>query len=174
MILTGIEITKEVNRGKIEIKPFDENLINPNSYNYRVGNDIYEVISSPIDSHKKVKVKKHKIPKNGFVLLPKKLYLANTLEQIGSDDYVISLIGRSSIGRLGLFLQITSDLGHLGTSHCWTLELRAVQLLKIYPGMRIGQVSFWVPLGDKLLKYNGKYAKYSLPHWSEIYQEFPL
>ncbi len=174
MILTGAEIAKKVKIGKILIDPFDEKQINPNSYNYRIGTDIFEVVSDPIDSHVKVKVKKRKIPKKGLVLLPKKLYLANTLEKIGSDDYVISLIGRSSIGRFGLFLQITSDLGHLGTNHCWTLELRAVQPLRIYPGMKIGQVSFWTTLGDKLLKYNGKYAKYSLPHHSEIYKEFPL
>jgi hypothetical protein len=45
------------------------------------------------------------------------------LEELGSRKYAMSLIGRSSIGRLGLFLQVSANLGHTGSSHCWTLEL---------------------------------------------------
>jgi dCTP deaminase len=92
------------------------------------------------------------IPPEGFLLRPGRIYLGSTLEIIGSDTYVPSLIGRSSLGRLGLFLQITADLGHLGTKHCWTLELKTVQPLIIYAGMRIGQVSFWKPEGLELLQ----------------------
>lgn len=171
MILTGTEIKKQVHKGRIHIKPFMEELINPNSYNYRLGETLCEVISKPIDSLKKANVLEHKIGKNGYLLRPGKLYLGHTVEKIGSDFYVTSLIGRSSIGRLGLFMQITADLGHLGAKHCWTLEMEVVQPLRVYPLMRIGQVSFWMPTGDDKTKYNGKYANYSKPHWSEIYSE---
>ncbi|OJH35768.1 dCTP deaminase domain-containing protein [Cystobacter ferrugineus] len=52
-------------------------------------------------------------PPEGFLLQPGRVYLGSTQEVIGTDTYVPSLIGRSSLGRLGLFLQITADLGHL-------------------------------------------------------------
>jgi dCTP deaminase len=104
-------------------------------------------------------------------LQPKKLYLGSTVEEIGSDHFVTQLIGRSSVGRLGLFLQITASLGHVGSKHCWTLELKVVQPLRIYPNMKIGQVSFWKMDGVDMIDYNGKYQKYSLPHISEFYKE---
>ncbi len=172
MILTGSEIHKQVKLGRIKIAPFSENLINPNSYNYRLGKIIYEVESVILDPKTETRVKKHIITKKGFILRPGKLYLAHTVETIGSDYYVTSLIGRSSVGRLGLFLQITADLGHIGAKHCWTLELKVVQPLRVYPYMKIGQVSFWTPKGSKQKKYIGRYSKYSQPHTSQIHKEF--
>jgi len=162
---------KEVRSGKIHIHPFDETLVNPNSYNYRLGPIIYEVTSKPIDSKRPVEMVMHTISSQGFLLKPGRLYLGHTYESLGSAKYVTSLIGRSSIGRLGLFLQITADLGHLGAKHCWTLEFEVVQPLRVYSMMRIGQVSFWVPRGAKNIKYDGKYAKYSDPYKSEIFLE---
>ncbi len=73
-----------------------------------------------------------------------------------------SLIGRSSVGRLGLFVQISADLGNLGPAHQWTLELTCVQPVKVYPGMRIGQVSFWAATGQ-VRQYEGVYMKYNIP-----------
>jgi len=163
MILTGKEIEKQVKKGRITIVPFLKTSINPNSYNYHIGKTILEVSENIINPNKKTKAKKIVIDEKGFLLKPKKLYLGHTLEKIGSEDYVISLIGRSSIGRLGLFLQITADLGQIGNAHCWTLELTVIQPLWIYPGMKIGQISFWKPLGKKSLKYYGYYSKYSNP-----------
>jgi dCTP deaminase len=93
------------------------------------------------------------------------------MEEIGSDYYVTSLIGRSSVGRLGIFLQITADLGHLGAKHCWTLELKVVQPVICYPRMKIGQVSFWCVEGETEHLYQGKYAGYSNAHRSEIHRE---
>jgi dCTP deaminase len=66
------------------------------------------------------------------------------------------------VGRLGLFLQLFADLGQIGAVHNWTLEMVVVQPLRVFPGMTIGQISFWVPIGDKVL-YEGDYAKTSLP-----------
>ena len=152
MILTGSEIIKQVHRGTIFIDPFNIDLVNPNSYNYRLGEYLIELKSKIIDLKRDQKFKRIKIPDNGYVLLPSKFYLGSTTEIIGSDKYVPSLIGRSSLGRLGLFLQITADLGHIGTKHRWTLELACVQPIRIYSRMKIGQVSFWEPKGLNLLK----------------------
>jgi len=178
LILTGSEIEREVQKGSITLVPFRHASLNPNSYNYRLGNHLLILRDTVIDLHKKPKIHKILIPDEGFVLLPGRVYLGYTLETIGSTKFVPSLIGRSSLGRLGLFLQITADLGHIGTCHKWTLELTVVQPLRIYKGMRIGQVSFWQPQGLELL--DGKsykdesdsYANYSEPAPSTVKKLF--
>ncbi|AHB40324.1 MAG: hypothetical protein ACD_22C00208G0001 [uncultured bacterium] len=174
MILTGSKITEEVRSGSICLDPFEESLVNPNSYNYRLDKDLVEITYN-VDDIKLLPIQ-HKliIPEEGYVLQPNKLYLGVTYETIGSPKYVPSLIGRSSLGRLGLFLQITADLGHIGTCHKWTLELTVVQPLRVYSKMRIGQVSFWVTEGLELLngheykKEVNSYAKYSEPTHSQM------
>lgn len=172
MILSGLKIIEEVNNNRINIEPFNENLINPNSYNYRLGSILLEIDDEIIDPKKKTKYKKIEINDDGYILKPNKLYLGSTMERIGSDHYVTQLIGRSSVGRLGLFLQVTAPLGHIGCNLNWTLELKVVQPLKVYKGMKIGQVTFWCTDGNKNKLYtNGKYNKYVKPHISMFYKE---
>jgi|SRR3989344_1249109 len=169
MILTGSQIIEEVCNGSICLDPFEESSVNPNSYNYRLGRVLMEITYDVSDIKAFPIQNKLTIPDKGYLLQPNKLYLGVTYETIGSSNYVPSLIGRSSLGRLGLFLQITADLGHIGTCHKWTLELTVVQPLKVYPKMKIGQVSFWVPEGLNLLngheyrKEINSYAKFSEP-----------
>lgn len=161
MILTGKEIIREHQSGRITIDPFREDYINPNSYNYRLADSLLvshgDTTEACIRNYEVIK-----IPSEGFVLQPKVLYLASTLETIGSSSYVTTLIGRSSIGRLGLFLQLSADLGHTGAIHKWTLELTCIQRVRIYAGMRIGQVSFWTCAGEADTYSNG-YADFDLP-----------
>lgn len=171
MILTKLEIKKQVQKNSIQIFPFEESMLNPNSYNYRLDYTILE-IENNIDAKQPCKFRVITLDDNGYVLQPNKLYLANTYEQIGSSKFVTQLIGRSSVGRLGLFLQITAPLGHVGTNHKWTLELNVVQPLKIYPLMKIGQVTFWKTKGRKTLTYcMGEYKKYQTPQISKFYKE---
>lgn len=162
MILTGNEIIKEVSFGNISIKPFCKKQINPNSYNYRLGSVIK--IFDKFDGKKSV-FKKIKIPKEGYILYPGKMYLSTTKEIIGSNKYAMSLIGRSSIGRYGLFLQISANLGHTTSKHKWTLEMVTANPIKLYPGMIIGQVSFWKNFG-KIKKYTGNYGYINSPQES--------
>lgn len=167
MILTGDAITDGVKKGTITVAPFILELVNPNSYNYRLGEELLVMESSKLDIRFQPKTRRITIPEEGYSLQPNTLYLGHTYESIGSTEYVPSLIGRSSLGRLGLFLQITADLGHIGTGHKWTLELKVVQPLRVYPKMRIGQVSFWQAEGVSLLKGKAykeqanSYAQYS-------------
>lgn len=170
MILSGLKIKEEVEKGNINISPFNDCLLNPNSYNYRLGEEILEIDDEVIDPKKETHYKKIKLTDEGYLLKPNKLYLGSTLERIGSSKYVTQLIGRSSIGRLGLFLQVTAPLGHVGCNHNWTLELKTVQPLRVYPRMKIGQVTFWVIDGDKVL-YDGEYTSYMSPHVSKYYKE---
>ena len=91
--------------------------------------------------------------------------LATTKEIIGSSQYAMSLIGRSSMGRYGLFLQCSANLGHTTSKHKWTLEIVAAIPIKLYPGMIIGQVSFWRNFGS-VKKYKGRYGFLNHPQES--------
>lgn len=171
MILTNLEIARQIRKCNISIEPFKRELINPNSYNYRLDYDLLE-FDDIIDAKKKCNFKKITLSEDGYILKPNKLYLGSTYEKIGSKRFLTQLIGRSSIGRLGLFLQVTAPIGHIGTNHKWTLELKVVQPLKVYPLMKIGQVSFWKTKGRKTLNYNcGEYKNYQSAQISKFYKE---
>lgn len=165
MILTGKEITREILAGNISINPFNCDQINPNSYNYRIGSNI-KVFDSFVGF--RPTFTEVTIPENGIVLKPLQLYLSKTLEVIGSKKYAMSLIGRSSLGRLGLFLQISANLGHTTSKHNWTLELIATQRIRVYPNMIIGQVSFWENKGE-FEQYTGQYGRLNNTQESFIY-----
>jgi len=164
MILTGTKIKEEIKNGNICIKPFCLDQVNPNSYNYRLGSTIK--VFDKFDGSKAI-FKEVRIPKTGYILEPRKMYLATTKEVIGSLKYAMSLIGRSSMGRYGLFLQVSANLGHTASKHKWTLEIVAVLPIKIYPGMIIGQVSFWKNYGV-VKKYTGKYGFLNHPQESLV------
>jgi dCTP deaminase len=169
VILSAGQIRNQVTGGGVVLSPFEENLLNPNSYNYRLGETLSMVTDEVTDPKREQSVETVRIPEDGFTLYPNRLYLGHTFEVIGSQTYVVSLIGRSSIGRLGLFLQITADLGQLGTAHRWTLELKVVQPLKLYPRMKIGQVSFWRPTGSRDRLYDNGYTSHDRPMTSRFH-----
>ena len=157
MILTGPAICQEVSEGNIVLDPFVSRQVNPNSYNYRIADTLK--VFQRMDGYRP-HFDEVKIPVEGFVLEPHQLYLARTKEIIGSRKYAMSLIGRSSLGRLGLFLQISANLGHTASQHQWTLELVAAYRIRIYPFMIIGQVSFWENRGE-VAPYSGRYGRVS-------------
>lgn len=161
MLLTGSEITKAVELGDIVISPFISDCVNPNSYNYHLADHLLYRKESmlPVDprTSEPRDWEKITIPEAGLILQPNVVYLGATKETIGSFRYVPVLIGRSSMGRLGLFLQISADLGNIGSIHQWTLELVATQPIRVYPGMRIGQVSFWECHGE-VVSYSGYFG----------------
>jgi len=171
MILSGQKIEEEVKNGRITIFPFNKNDINPNSYNYTLDKYIKIYEDDILDPKKKLKTKIIEIPDEGLILEPNKLYLGCTKEIIGSDYYVPTITGRSSTGRLGLFVQITSDLIDVGFKGKLTLQFCATQPIKIYKGMKIGQIMFW-KIDGYINLYNGKYQSSSEPRQSEIWKDF--
>jgi dCTP deaminase len=76
------------------------------------------------------------------VLTPNQLYLGRTVERTETHNLVPMIEGRSSIGRLGLFVHVTAGFGDVGFCGYWTLEMFAVQPVKIYPGVPICQIFF--------------------------------
>jgi len=171
MILTGTEIAKQVQKNKITISPFCKKNVNPNSYNVELGDYLKVYEDSVLDSKKELKTTTIPIPNEGLVLQPNKIYLGYTKEVIGSNHFVPTLTGRSSTGRLGLFVQITADLVDIGFKGNLTFQLHAVQPLRIYKGMKIGQIMFWKTKG-KIKLYNGKYQNSVGPRESQVWRDF--
>jgi dCTP deaminase len=157
MILSRTEIDRRVAAGSITISPYSAAQLNPTSYSYRLGLEISEL--GPAAGRSDAVVE---IGEAGMLLQPGRLYLSHTHEVIGSRECVVTLMGRPSIGRLGLFVQLSADLGNVGDAHRWTLELTCVQPVKIYPRMLIGELTFWETRGE-LAFYSGPYTRFSRP-----------
>lgn len=162
MILTGPEIREAHARGEIIIEPFHQERLGPNSYDFALGERVLWYTNPVLDARQSNPTCAAVIPADGLVVTPERLILCNTAEVMGSEHYVPIIRGRSSTGRLGLFIDITADLIDLGSINQWTLQLHAVLPVRIYAGMIIGQVTFWRPQGT-VGKYNGKYRDLESP-----------
>lgn len=168
MILTGMEIEQAVAAGGIVIDPFRPANVGPNSYDFRLGSRYRRYTSDILDARSENPSVEATIPDDGLLLTPDAVTLVNTEEVIGSSCFVPIIRGRSSVGRLGLFIHITADIIDLGSVNQLTLQLHAVTPIKIYSGMLIGQVTFWVPQGE-IIKYTGKYGQIRSPSASLIH-----
>jgi dCTP deaminase len=147
MILSGNEIRQQLGRN-ILIDPFDESRLNPNSYNLSLHDELLVYEEVVLDMRKSNRVDRIRIPEEGLVLTPNQLYLGRTIERTETHNLVPMIEGRSSIGRLGLFVHVTAGFGDVGFCGFWTLEMFAVQPVKIYPGVPICQIFFHQIAGD--------------------------
>ncbi len=173
MILTGNQITSAVEQGDIVISPFSKRQVTPNSYDFRLGDRCCIYTGRVLDPAKENPTRRFQIPAAGMLLTPRRLYLINTRETMGSTRYVPIIRGRSSVGRLGLFIDITADLIDLGSINQWTLQLHCVQPVRIKPGMLIGQVTFWKTFGRRT-QYDGRYKHQSSPVPSLAFKSLTL
>ena len=146
MILSGNEIRQQLGRN-ILIDPFDESRLNPNSYNLSLHDELLVYEEVVLDMRKSNRVERISIPEEGLVLTPNQLYLGRTVERTETHNLVPMIEGRSSIGRLGLFVHVTG-YGDVGFCGYWTLEMFAVQPVKIYPGVPICQIFFHQIVGE--------------------------
>src|SRR5438128_2502225 len=174
MILSDRSIREELAAGRIVIDPLDESYIQPSSVdltidryfrvfrNHTLGNiDVKEDMENLTEL---VEIKEDDV----FILHPGEFVLGSTAERVAlPDDLVARLEGKSSLGRLGLLIHSTAGFVDAGFDGHLTLELSNVANLPItlYPGMKIGQVSFLqmttpadVPYGSKEVgsKYQGQ------------------
>lgn len=170
MILTGKQIASARKAGDIVIEPFEFAQIGPNSYDFRLGTRCRTYVERILDPRRPNRTRLVDIHSKGLLLRPNKVYLVNTLETMGSTKYVPIIRGRSSTGRLGIFIDITADLIDLGSINQWTLQLHCVEPVRIFPGMLIGQVTFWRTFGRRT-QYHGKYQNVESPAASLSYQD---
>jgi dCTP deaminase len=172
LILTGKEIQKKREEGKIVIEPFLESQLNPNSYNLRLHEELMVYTSMPLDMKKLPDTKKILIPEEGFLLEPGILYLGRTLEFTETHELVPMLEGRSSIGRLGMYVHITAGFGDVGFKGFWTLEISVIHPLRVYKGVEICQI-FYHTVQGTITEYNsGKYQANSGIQPSLLYKDF--
>ncbi len=171
MILTGRKISSEVKAGRIEISPFEKERVTTNSYDLALGDTVIRYTSRIIDPKRKMRFDEIRIPAKGMVLRAGDFLLGHSRERIGSDFYVPIIHGKSGTARMGLFVHVTADLIDIGSHGVTTFQLYATLPVRLYPGMLIAQVSFWVPTGEIKL-YKGKYQNSTGPRPSLTYQDF--
>jgi len=171
MILSGKEIKRRLGK-EIIIEPFNEDQLNPNSYNLRLHNELLVYEDHVLDMKKENKAKKIIIPEDGLLLEPGKLYLGRTVEYTKTDKLVPMLEGRSSIGRLGLFIHVTAGFGDVGFSGYWTLEMFCIQPIKIYPGIEVCQIYYHSIEGDYEKYSSGKYQNNTGIQPSLLFRDF--
>ncbi len=171
MILTGNEIRHQVQLERIRIEPFIEDQLNPNSYNFCLGDVLRVYVSDLIDPKVPQETSELKIPPEGLVLAPRRLYLASSVERMGSDFFVPTYAARSSVARLGMFINLSAPLGDIGYFGKWTIQLFCLHPVRVYAGMKIGQIMFWKPFGAVAL-YSGKYQNSSEARGSLIHMDF--
>lgn len=171
MILSGLEIKNRLGKDII-IEPYSEKALNPNSYNLKLYNELLVYNEQTLDMKKINTTNKIIIPQDGLYLEPGKLYLGRTEEYTATDNLVPMLEGRSSIGRLGLYIHVTAGFGDVGFKGFWTLEIHCVQPIKIYPFIEICQI-YYHTIEGKYEKYtSGKYQNNGGIQASLLYKDF--
>lgn len=171
MILSGQAITSAVREGKITLSDFAPDQINPNSYDLRLGRKLLVYADEILDPRRNNQTQIINIPDEGMCLKGRNFYLGHSVEIVGSDHYVPIIHCKSGIARLGLFVHVTADLIDIGSKGNITFQLHPTVDVRVYPGMRLAQVSFWRVHGSIKL-YDGKYQGSIGPIASRGYTDF--
>lgn len=186
-ILTGPEIQKQIEAGRIDITPFNRKHINPASVDLTLGDRVtlyegsfreqdpkrqsidgrqYQALPSLLARNPDViwdtrsawpTVSRTMDPEIGWVLKPGVCYLMHTVERIHTDHFVPVLDGKSSLGRCFILIHYTAGYGDPGFNGQFTLEVTTKIPVRIFPGMRFCQVRFHTLVGERLL-YKGHYT----------------
>lgn len=178
MILTDKEILAGIDNGTIVIEPFDRSCLGSNSYDVHLGRTLALYDNDVLDAKAHNRITTFEIPDEGYVLDPGKLYLGVTEEYTESHAHVPFLEGKSSVGRLGIDIHATAGKGDIGFCNYWTLEISVKQPVRVYAGMPIGQLIYFLVHGDVINPYNRKPgAKYNdraaIPVESMMWKNFP-
>lgn len=160
MILSDKTILEMIEEGTLKISPLEEGQVQPASVDIRLGNTFSIVKDSPsgiITLENEIKYKT--ITTDTYILLPNQFVLATTMEYFDlPNDLTAFVEGRSSLGRLGLFIQNAGwvDPGFKGEI---TLELYNANrcAIELKAGRRVGQLVFAKMDSEALNPYNGKY-----------------
>ena len=186
MLLSDRDILAEIEAGRVGLDPFEPGMIQPSSIDVRLDkffrvfdNHKYPHIDPAADQSdltREIEVASGE----EFILHPGEFVLGSTYELVTlPDDIAARLEGKSSLGRLGLLTHSTAGFIDPGFSGHVTLELANVATLpiKLYPGMKIGQVCYFRlssaadnPYGSE--KYGSRYQGQRGPTASRSHANF--
>jgi len=143
MILSDSVILDEMAKGNIIIEPFEYKYLNPVSVDLTLA-PIFKIYKEGIlDPKKPNEVEEHVVPEEGFLLSPGEVYLYAVNEKIGVLGNIRGKVeGKSSLGRLGLFIHVTAGFIDPGFTGSLVLELVATRPILVYPNMKICQIEF--------------------------------
>ncbi|MFF1632655.1 dCTP deaminase [Leifsonia sp. NPDC058248] len=186
MLLSDRDIKSELGTGRIALEPYDPAMIQPSSIDVRLDryfrlfdNHKYPFIDPAEDQPELTRLVEVD-PNQPFILHPGEFVLGSTFESVSlPDDIAARLEGKSSLGRLGLLTHSTAGFIDPGFSGHVTLELSNVATLpiKLWPGMKIGQMCFFrltsaaeKPYGSS--EYSSRYQGQRGPTASRSYLNF--
>ena len=162
MILSDKRILESIEKGQIVIEPFNPTCLGTNSYDVHLSKKLAVYEADVLDAKKHNTVRHFDIPEEGFVIQPGTLYLGVTEEYTETHNSVPFLEGKSSVGRLGIDIHATAGKGDVGFCNTWTLEISCVHPVRVYGGMPIGQLIYFLVDGEIINYYNKKKnAKYT-------------
>lgn len=163
MILSDKKILEAIETGEIVIEPFDRACLGTNSYDVHLSKHLATYEAEILDAKKHNTIHHFEIPEDGYILRPGILYLGATQEYTETHNSVPFLEGKSSIGRLGIDIHATAGKGDVGFCNSWTLEISCTQPVRVYAGMPIGQLIYFMVEGEIERFYNKKKdAKYNI------------
>lgn len=178
MILSDQQILENINRKTIIIEPFDIKNLGSNSYDLHLGSKLAVYLDKEFDVKKEHQIEYIEIPEEGILLHPNQLYLGVSEEYTETHEHVPFLEGKSSLGRLGLGVHISSPVGNINFRNHWTLEISCIHPIKIYKGMPIAQI-FYLNIDHKTVnnqygnKKDSNYNKVNpLPQESKMWKYF--
>jgi dCTP deaminase len=192
VILSDRSLREQLDAGRIVIDPLDDSLIQPSSIDVRISNlfRVFRNHSAGVIDVKRdmtgltelieMPCNEHGIGDEPFMLHPGEFVLGSTLERMTvPNDLVGRVEGKSSLGRLGLLIHSTAGFIDAGFDGHITLELANVASLPItlYPGMKIGQISFMEMTSPADLPYGqgakgSKYQGQAGPTPSRYFENF--
>ncbi|MDQ3629390.1 MAG: dCTP deaminase [Actinomycetota bacterium] len=152
MLLSDRDIRAEVEAGRVRLEPFDPAMVQPSSVDVRLDR-FFRVFENHRYPHIDPAVEQAELTREvdaaddeAFILHPGEFVLGSTYETVTlPDDVAARVEGKSSLGRLGLLTHATAGFIDPGFSGHVTLELSNVATLpiKLYPGMKVGQLCFF-------------------------------
>jgi dCTP deaminase len=165
------------------ITPFDRERLGPNSYDVTLAAELRTYKLTDAEGYRRAldcrvanETVRVVIPESGIVLLPGMLYLGSTVEYTESANHAPKLNGKSSLGRLGLFVHATAGEGDVGFCGTWTLEMTVVHPLIVYAGMPVAQLLWSTITSTPNRRYgdraSSKYSGQQGPTASEMYRNF--
>jgi dCTP deaminase len=171
MILSGLEIAKHVG-GNIKIEPYDAKNLGPNSYNLRLHDELLVYTDRTLDMKRQNATEAMRIPADGMIFEPGRLYLARTVEYTETHGFIPMIEGRSSIGRLGMCIHVTAGFGDVGFCGYWTLEIFVLQPIRVYPFTPVCQVYYHTVSENHIPYSSNKYQGNAGIQASQLWRDF--